>query len=210
MKKYKILFALIDNRSELLKSFVASLIGMYDYTKQYHQVNIMNIDGNFIDQMRNVAVETAINGKYDYIFFIDTDMIYPKDAVIKLLSDKKDIVGGLYFKRKYPHGECHFKQISDINNKKAIETFPEGTIKRVKATGFGGVLVKTKVFKNMKFPYFKVRYSRRNGKLTMIGEDIDFCMKAGKKYGIWIDPKVKYGHIGLMAVYGNKDMRELL
>jgi len=206
MKKYKILIALIDNRYELLKPFVASLIGLYKYTSQYHNVDILNVDGNFIDQMRNEAAKKAIEGKYDYVYMVDTDQIYPKESIIRLLKHNKDIVGGLYYKRKSPHHPVHFKKVKmRLLQGDNIEHFPEGKLKQIEASGFGGVLVKTKVFKDLKEPYFKVRTNKNN----VVGEDIDFCFKIKNKHKFWIDPTLLYPHIIMVAITGEDEFKEI-
>lgn len=206
MKKYKILIALIDNRYELLKPFVASLIGLYKHTAKYHDVDILNVDGNFIDQMRNETVKHAIEGKYDYVFMVDTDQIYPKESITRLLAHNKEIVGGLYYKRKSPHHPVHFKKVKmKLLQGNNIEYFPEGKLKQVEASGFGGVLVKTSVFKDLKYPYFKVRTLKNN----TVGEDIDFCFKIKGKHKFYIDPTLIYPHIIMVAITGEHEFKEV-
>lgn len=210
MKKYKILISLIDNRAELLKPFVSSLIGLYDYTQKYHDVSMINVDGNFIDQMRNEAAKKAIEGKYDYIFMVDTDQIYPKDSIIRLLGHNKDIIGGKYYRRKYPHYPTHFKKVKmALLEKDNIEYFPKNNLKKVGASGMGGVLIKTKVFKKLKYPYFEVRYSQKKNE-DYVGEDIDFCFKIKGKFNFWIDPTLVYPHITQVAITNEKEFKEIL
>jgi len=45
---------------------------------------------------RNTIFEYALNNDYDYVLFIDSDVIVPIDTIVKLLDEKKDIIGGFY------------------------------------------------------------------------------------------------------------------
>ena len=60
----------------------ASLIGMH----KVGEIGVYMPVGYSVDVSRNLIVEHAISNNYDYIFWVDTDMIVPKDALIKLLS----------------------------------------------------------------------------------------------------------------------------
>lgn len=44
---------------------------------------------------RNMAIDCAIANKFDYIFFVDADVVVPKDAIQKLLLLKESLCGGL-------------------------------------------------------------------------------------------------------------------
>lgn len=201
--RLKIMIAIIDNRDVYNKLFVRSLMNLKDYTNKYHDAKIFNIDGNFIDQMRNVAAEHALQDKYDYIFFLDSDMTYPQTAIIDLLKHKKDIVGGLYYRRKSPHYPVHFKSFKNMGSSETAERFENNKLTKVQASGFGGVLIKTDIFRQIEFPYFKVDYIK--GK-CLYGEDIYFCKKIKNKFDFWIDPSVKYGHITTCLIVGENQV----
>jgi GT2 family glycosyltransferase len=160
--------------------------------------------------MRNIAVEYAKANDYDYVFQVDTDMIYPKETIVELIKHKKQIIGGLYFKRQKPHTPVHWKKLSmgGLHNASNLEYCRNGKVKQVEASGGGGVLMKVKAFKKLKAPYFQVRY-RKNGQ-QCVGEDIDFCFKIKNKIKFFIDPKIKYAHLTQMAITGEKEMKEIL
>jgi glycosyltransferase involved in cell wall biosynthesis len=48
-----------------------------------------------VDVARNNIAKYAKDHKFDYIFWVDSDIILPKDALMKLLSHDKDIVSGV-------------------------------------------------------------------------------------------------------------------
>jgi len=202
-----LLIALIHNKSEMQVDFVRSLFGLYENAKKHFKVHLQIINASFICHMRNLAVEIAQQNKIDYIFFVDTDHIYPKDTIERLYSRKKDIIGGKYFRRKNPHYPAHFKKINykDLGKKSNAEYFEENKLKVVQASGFAGVLIKTKVFNQLKYPYFKVKY-RKNG---CVGEDIYFCSKIKNKFKFWIDPTIEYPHLHQIAIT-SKGIQEIM
>ena len=48
---------------------------------------------------RNKIVFRALDRKFDYIFFMDSDMEFPPGSLDRLLNHNKDIVGGLIISR---------------------------------------------------------------------------------------------------------------
>lgn len=144
-----------------------------------------------IDVSRNQIAEYAIENGHDYILWVDSDMIIPKDTLIKLLSHNKDIVSGVYaykilggksvvakrFSKKGHYEDIPIKEIREHKGLMEVDGF-----------GFGCVLTKTEIFKNVKKPYFKFT--------LQMGEDIYFCRKAQKKYKLYLDTTVLCGHKG--------------
>ena len=165
----------------------ASLIGMH----KVGEIGVYMPVGYSVDVSRNLIVEHAISNNYDYIFWVDTDMIVPKDALIKMLSSGKDIISGVY-SYKLLNGTNAVAKINkngtykDIPLKKIRET---NKIMEVDGIGFGCVLTKTSVFNALRKPYFKFT--------EVCGEDIYFCIKAQEKgYKVYLDTSIKCGHIG--------------
>ena len=147
-----------------------------------------------IDVSRNLIAKYAEQNGYDYIFWVDSDIIVPKDALIKLLSHNKDVVSGVYAykilggknsvaKRFSPDKEDFYE---DIQIKEIKEH--DGLMK-VDGFGFGCVLTKTEVFKNIGYPWFIYTQD--------MGEDIFFCRKAQNAgYELYLDTSVLCGHKG--------------
>lgn len=156
------------------------------------------ITGYGIELARNQAAQQAIDENYDYLFFIDSDIILPTDTLTKLLSCDSDIITGWYMssfmdnrisiakfdteRLFYEAYKLHEQQENIINN-----------IAEVDGCGFGCILIKTEVFKNMEYPFFKyVEY----GNNQYLSEDLYCCGKmkdAG--YKIKCDVTLKVGHV---------------
>lgn len=208
MKK-KVIIALINNQGTLPTSFVISLINLYNHTKQFVETELALINSTYVCQMRNEAINYSINKEASHVFMVDVDMIYPKDSIIKLLKRNKSIIGGLYYKRQFPHSPVHWKKnnFKGLHKSENIEHFESGKLKKVEASGGGGVLIKLSSIKKLKQPYFQVRYLKNSCKC--VGEDIDFCYKIKNKLDFWIDPTIKYAHLHTVAITGNNQISEI-
>lgn len=151
---------------------------------------------------RDEACQIAISGEYDYILFIDSDMIVANDALIKALNRDADIVTGVYFKRKENHEPVLYKSIGKR------ETDPNGNVIRhshaevetdlyrdffeVEGCGFGFCLIKTDVLKTM-----HTKHLSWFEPIPGMGEDLSFCERC-KDFGIKImcDTSFYLGHMG--------------
>lgn len=185
----KILIAIPTSR-EIEIQCAASLIGL----KRKGRIGVFAPQSYSIDASRNLIVEHALEIGYDYILWVDSDMILPKDTLLRLLSHGKDIVSGVY-SYKLIHGE---NAVAKRFVKDAEDTYTDVPLKEIRESkelmpvdgvGFGCVLTKVDVFKKIEPPWFV--YDK------FLGEDIYFCRKAQEKgYEIFLDPKVRAGHIG--------------
>ena len=61
-----------------------------------------------IDRMRNSLAKMALEGEYDYIAFIDDDVIVPYNLFDKLLALEADIAAGWTIIRGYPFENMFF------------------------------------------------------------------------------------------------------
>lgn len=147
---------------------------------------------------RNMFAERAVNGEYDYLFMIDSDMVMPEDTLVRLLDHDKDIVSALAFKRRFPFEPAVLRIASIVNGKPVFENLKEWTrnqLIEVEGTGFACSMIKTSVFETMgDTNYFlpTLDYS----------EDYSFCIRAREKgYTVYVDTSLVAGHIGEQVVY---------
>lgn len=188
-----VLLAIINNREVLPLFFVKSLMELKTYT-ELHGVNVDLRFFNAVDinLMRNMASEFALKGKYDYMMQLDTDMVYPEDSIIKLIKRRKDVVIGTARRRTFPFKYVHCKSLKKdyTHDSNIINPIGKRLIK-VEVTGVPGALIKTKVLKKIKYPYFLIKYYKNR----VVGGDIYFCKQLKKKgIKIFIDPLVNYSH----------------
>lgn len=158
--------------------------------------------GYQIDQIRNLIADWGRH--YDYLFSVDSDIVLPADALVKLLAAKKDIVSGLYIQRKpgehileiYEHPTYVAQGVKRVGvGYKNMTTVPAQGLIEIAACGFGCVLVNSKVLNTIPYPHFV--YKSALDHANTHSEDIYFCAKA-KEYGfsVWADTTVVCEHIG--------------
>lgn len=158
--------------------------------------------GSLIYTSRNALAMMAIEGEYDYVFWMDSDMTFPQDALIRMIDtlekNNLDILTGLYFRRVPPYSPVIFDRLemegSDCRWSE-FEKIPEDLFE-VGGCGFGCVLMKTDVF-------FTVLATHGNmfAPIGNNGEDIAFCLRAREcGYKIICDPSIICGHVGYSVV----------
>lgn len=151
---------------------------------------------------REKLMEEAIKGGMDYILMYDDDMILPIDMVECMIQDMEqnpqiDILAPLAHMRNAPHYAVIYTTTEgyDEDNHTPyftnafVKNYPKDTLTECDAVGFGAVMIKLDMVKNMKPPYF---FST-----TGSGEDIYFCMKARQEADarVFMDTRIKLGHI---------------
>ena len=139
--------------------------------------------GYRIDQVRNLMAHYTKINDYDYIFFIDADMVIPPDAIVKLLNQNVDIIGAPYRQRSLEVivPEVYFAPENGGSRNATVEELiyaPE--VFPVDSIGFGCVLIKSEVLKNMDYPHFDYKHSIDFK--DSVSEDTYFCRKA-RAYG---------------------------
>lgn len=148
-----------------------------------------------IDLIRNEIARAASD--YDYLFSVDSDLMFPSDTLRKLLAHDRPIVSGLYIQRK--HGE-HTLEVYEATPTGGVTNIPYSKIKgkglvEIKGCGFGCALIKSEVLNQVGHPQF-VYYSALDHKNT-VSEDVDFCRKANARgFTIWADTSIQCQHIG--------------
>lgn len=135
-----------------------------------------------LSYLRNQALEKARD--YDYLYFIDSDLVIPEDVIDKLLLTEADIALGWYFHKRLPvlalawEGKKVETIDSDVEKKKIVDIYTGGN---------GGVLFNKNVVKN-------VRYNLYNGDEP---EDTVFYKKAKEQgFSLRADLRLHYQHLG--------------
>lgn len=151
---------------------------------------------------RNRIARQAIAENADYVLMVDSDMVLPSDTIAHMLEDSKDICLGVYANREggayngnmciYKLGEFNYSTkylISEVN-----EMLRQGETKvKVHGGGMGCALIRTDVFKRIKYPWFDwVNYEND----TVLSEDLYFCEQCAKNgITVYADMRVKCGHV---------------
>ena len=149
-----------------------------------------------VAQARNNLVQQAIDGGFDKLFMVDSDMIVPEDAIIHLLDPDVPIVTGCA-RYKNDRGRAPlFKGVQDSTGSDAWiwDEIPAGRF-TIQSGGVACAMIDVEMLRrHIRRPWF-VWEERANG--TYVGEDIHFYEELHQA-GItpYADGRVKCGHIG--------------
>jgi len=168
--------------------FMLSLVNMVECTiRNAIHTCIINAKSSIIEKGRNDIVREALELKADYLLFLDSDMMFPSDLLLRLLWHKKDIVSANCSTRREPIKANTY----DLKGNEVKISSSFGCLTEVEKTGTAILLVDRKVFIDMKYPWFAVHFDEYG---MTASEDWYFCEKTRHK--IYCDTSIKIGHIG--------------
>ena len=184
---------------------------IYDLESGGHELVFNYIRGYDVATARNNIAFKLQQENADYVLMIDNDMVIPKNALVNLLDDEKDVCLGYYahrgdnnlydgevatYKIYDPQGEKYFNYTADARYTAAqMKDFREsGTYKiQIHGAGMGCALIKASVFDKIKYPWFKWVHYNDKGSLS---EDLYFCEQCRlNNIPIYTDTRVGCGHI---------------
>lgn len=151
--------------------------------------------GSLIYDARNKLAKQAIKMQADYTMWLDSDMIFKPDTMVRLLEHNAPIVSGAYFRRSPPYHLVAFDKCDAETREWTDLPLPTETVK-CGGVGFGCVLVRTDVLFEVAAKY-KTWFEPMNG----FGEDLSFCWRAREcGFDILLDPSITCGHVGHIVV----------
>lgn len=175
------------------------------------ELAILNVQTSMITNGRNGTVEMAMKASCDYLFWVDSDMRVPPDALVRLLKHNKDIVGATYNKRVPPYDTLG-KMKGDIRS-----VTGDGLHEALLMPG-GCMLVKMDVYKKLEWPWYWESY-RWPGEDGLIGfkkllkdyvkevpPDDVLASLDGTKFGDWIATNYNLGEFGESFLYFSEDL----
>lgn len=163
---------------------------------------------------RNDLVNMMYNGNYDYIFFVDSDVVLPKNALVDLYEMNWYFTTGTYPRKEKdtltkadPFTTLYWHNDSNKDHYcpyfMPFSALQEGYIIQVDCCGFGCTLVKKDLFDQLERPFFFMAHEEcakdgeNNDLPYCMGEDMYFCRQVVQKgYQIWAHGSVQCGHVG--------------
>ena len=164
------------------------------YTQIPAGLVLINNKGSILPQNRNQGVEDAMKLGVSHILFLDSDMIFPHDTLLRLLRHDRDIVGCTYARRIPPH-----TTLGQPLDGRTLEA--SGGLHEVAALPTGVLLIRTTVFARLRRPYFRFETVEEAAGVTpaIHSEDYVFCRLAREAgFTVWLDVDLstRIGHVG--------------
>lgn len=159
------------------------------------RLTVINTKSSIVAVARNNGVARAQEAKADYLLFLDSDMVFPRETLIRLLKHMQDIVGATYSKRLPP-----YPILGTALSGQSLGEHPD--LVEMERIPTGCLLIRMSVFDTLKKPYFRFEYNETNGNIT--GEDYTFCDRVREAgFRIWCDAALskEIGHIGQQIHY---------
>ena len=169
--------------------FALSLAGLCHETAEV-SLDIFSNKSSIVAVARNNGVAMALEAGVDAMLFLDSDMIFPRDALRRLLAHDLDVVGATYAKRVPPYstlGAAVPDQPADAR---------PGLIEMSRIPT-GCLLIRMSVFSRLAKPYFRFGIDEASG--DILGEDYMFCDRVREAgLHVWCDGVLsrELGHIG--------------
>lgn len=195
----------LPTMDQVHSDFAVDLARLVSYTAQHFgdkikAILVNSVRGSIVHKSRQALAEQAEQQHADYSLWIDSDMRFPRDALVRLLTHQQDIVGVNYVTRQQPMRYVAVKRIAAEGEQgEYLATRADSTgLEEAEALGFGMVLIHGSVWGTIGLgPWFLFDYDRETDILT--GEDAYFCglaRDAGFKVMVDHDLSKEIRHIG--------------
>lgn len=158
---------------------LALLMSYTTYVKPDMEVLLYHMKGTYLPRARAGLVQEALDRSCTHVLFLDADMVFPKDTLLRLLAHERPIVAANYPTRQAPI----LPTAVDLDRQPmfAVEGLAEA-----RSCGMGVMLVEASVFHAIGKPWFAIGYSKAADDYS--GEDTFFCERARAcQYQVWID-----------------------
>jgi DNA-binding transcriptional LysR family regulator len=181
--------------------FAYDLARMVGWTAAQHpdiELRLFNATGCWLVELREKLVDAALRADCTHILFLDSDMRFEKDALVRLLAHDEPVVAANYTTRRPPFHPVSVKSLGDPMTRVYTEEESEG-LEPVAATGMGVMLVQADLVRSVKPPRFMMGWVPDDA--AHVGEDLYFCKKltdAGATILVDHDLSKQVTHIGMV------------
>lgn len=224
MKKLYIAIATPFYNDSCSYRYTVSLLQTYNLLKE----NNINFNTLFVGSMTTLVARNKLsnffieNNEFTHLLFIDSDISWDPNDIIKLLKHDKDIVGGIYPKKKYNF--ANYEKSQNINNifeyplhilDKTLKFETNDNLSEVLHAPTGFLCIKKNVFEVIKkdintyyddeesksfYNFFYCDIVNNN----YLSEDYNFCHICRKNnIKIYIDFSINLNHEGNTLFEGN-------
>ena len=175
-------------------------------------VTIVNPRGSDLIGVRTTGVRAALENGATHILWVDSDMIMPEDAALRLMAHGLPVVAANYVMKTMDFAPVSFSSSGD-----RVFSIDKTGLEEVATTGMGLFLTAATIYEKLRYPWFGHRWFFAGDKdPVQIGapekwedwpasyEDAYFCdriKEAGYKVYIDHDLSLKVGHYGGCIYY---------
>jgi hypothetical protein len=160
------------------------------------------VTGNYVPAQRELIMQDALEGGFDYLFFVDDDIVLPPTALEKLLETAQAdpstaVVGGLYYSRDSARPIAVANWDSTDTSTAHVPAFTSTSADRVDGIGFGCALLRTAAARKLTAPYFPAHvYVERSGRSARLcDEDYLYCERVRQAGNtVRLDARVRCAH----------------
>ena len=209
-----------ENKEQLPKIYIAmacydsvkinTMLSVAKLVKELTKANlewqIETYKSPYVSNARNALTALFMRSEYDYLLFIDSDVEFKPEAVIRMLVTKKDIILTPY-RVKIPHDPNLVKYTVSFENDEKVGILPEGLVE-INEGPAGLMLIHKRVFKFLMDSCTRLKINHPHNKSSdpylynfwdttfdmdrglWRGEDISFCRLA-RDYGFKIYANIK-------------------
>lgn len=178
---------------------------------------IKTVAGRPFDVARNEACDDALRLGFQWLMFLDDDVIPPGDIFGRLAGHGADVISGLYHRRQEPI--CPVAMVFNAQGQPTWVTSwnPPNSTVEVDLVGAGCLLIHRRVLEKVDRPWFEWEIGRDEGRRGVtppfggagvtkddkpqrnaMSEDFTFCLKAKRAgFRIYLDTSVHCEHVGL-------------
>lgn len=168
---------------------------IYDLYKGDHEVDFEFVKGYDCPTARNNIAKIAVDGDYDYVLMVDSDVMVPKDTLKNLSDPWTNIVLGCCPRKNSSEGriEIYRPGTFSFTDYYTYDSLPDNNRIAIKGGGFACAMINVSVFKLLPFPWFRyVTYEDGSS----LSEDLFFCLRAAESgFVIEADTRVRCGHM---------------
>ncbi len=162
---------------------------------------LLPVAGMPFDMARNVVCMKAIETGVDFCCFLDSDVIPPRDAYVRLMKHNLPIVSGIYHRRSPPHGIPVM-----LRGGQWITEYPANSLIEVDLVGAGCLCIRRDVLEKMPpqepgHHWFNWTVDRKGNvpEGFSLSEDFTFNVWARHTLGVktMVDTSIICRHVGL-------------
>lgn len=160
------------------------------------------VTGNFVPAQRELIMRDALDGGFDYLFFVDDDIVLPPDGLVRLIETAESdpatgVVGGLYYSRDSARPIAVADWDSHDTSTGHVPAFTSTSTGVVAGIGFGCALLRIAAARALTAPYFPAHVYIETGARVarLCDEDYLYCERirhAG--HNVRLDARVRCGH----------------